>query len=244
VLDFVNHTTSTIWAVNKILRMVNGLDGFINPNTSLNEKYNIRRYNGPVSEKTTINYYGIGLSSIKHNGTDGDLYDPIPFVMRHEGQELDDNDKKCYRFIIKKTINGITYICYMLKKINNHNIRDEIFTVDIDGDGYELSLFNSNNSRILNPLPTVSCDKFVAKNLEYDISLSVTELQEIENCKHILGKDKDTIREVCLFSGIDKNDIEGKTEAEFVQAMYFIGINEGIGPKTCIELGGMETSGM
>lgn len=150
------------------------------PNTTLNKKYNcfpasdagsgnwinIPRdaNNNPISP--TIGYFGIGIRGFYNitaddeisplsqpyspKATEMDLYRPIPIRCVPKGYDLTATERSKYRIRTEMTVDGETYICYWLKKLefdSNLNI------VQIDGAGNESSYNIDDNVDNLTPVP-------------------------------------------------------------------------------------------
>ena len=208
-----------------------------NPNTMLNEKFNIRPEVRTVANtRPSIQYLGIGVGGIditepdpsgytysQHDATDPALFEQIPFIMVPSENDIPDAEKLKYRFRVTEIINEKEYVCYYLKVINNISLRKEFYrsvTYEIDnniGQG-ELSLFNTNTVSLLNPTPrrrsALDIDPAKASTVsavaKIPFTLTSNELDNIKNTLKIrYGENSGkTISEVALCSGIEQDGRE------------------------------------
>ena len=96
--------------------------------TTLNAKYNLF----PDRHPTTVpmlRYFGIGIRGYQNTdgnqgarpfnpkATDMDLYTPIPIRCVPATNDLTQTERQRYRMRVRKTYNGVEYICYYLKTI-------------------------------------------------------------------------------------------------------------------------------
>lgn len=150
------------------------------PNTTLNSKYscfapvessdgtwlNIPRdaNNSPVAP--TIGYFGIGIRGFYNitadddisplsqpyspKATDMDLYRPIPIRCIPKEYDLTAAERTKYRLRTEIPIDGNTYVCYWLKRLE---FDDDISITQIDGSGNETPYVIEDNIANLTPTP-------------------------------------------------------------------------------------------
>lgn len=226
---------------NMLLQYVRGQDIVLEPNTTMNEKYNILPTMGvPIGVLPKLMYLGVGIggigSDIKtgyHKYIHGTLYDSIPFLCRNINNDLTTTEASKYRFRVVKNINGIDYVFYYLKYIESiaDSVNTKIITKDVnDVAGGSVDRFTTDDPEILNPTPiSVSAQLDLTKTLYYyteckiPISLNQQEKDEMINAYHILTGLTNTpnIVEMCLYTGLDTVLQSGLTEAYAVRSGIF-----------------------
>lgn len=223
-----------------ILEHLRGIDIELEPNTTLNEKYNILpTMNVPTGVLPKLMYLGIGIDGIgtnvkvgTHKYIHGTLYDSIPFICRNINNDLTTVEASKYRMRVLKTIGGIDYAFYYLKHIES--IADTVNTKVItktagDTTGGAVSRFNTDDPEILSPTPEASNNLDLTKTLYYftegkiPLSLNQEEKDEIINAYHILTglNNIPNIVEMCLYTGLDTVLPNGLIEAYAVRSGVF-----------------------
>lgn len=231
--------SSYFWKM--ILEHVRGLDVVLEPNTTLNEKYNILpTMSVPSGVLPKLMYLGMGVdgvgTSVKtghHKYIHTALYDAIPFLCRTINNDLTTSEARKYRFRVLKTVNGIEYVFYYLKVIESiaDSVNTKVITKNVgDIAGGSVDRFNTNNPEILNPTPaSVSSELDLTKTLFYfteckiPISLNQEEKDEMIMAYQILTGLSviPNIVEMCLYSGLDTTLPSGLTEAYAVRSGIF-----------------------
>lgn len=243
----------------------------INSNTTLNEKFEIEidkelpNDTYPYLQYMAIGTGGVfindsldGLNISKHGPMDGALFEHIPFIIREPDKDLVPAQREKYRLRKEETINGAPYICYYLKELDNIRVEDNFYSVSTVNERSSMALYNTNNSKILNPEPRhtmkdhidVESNSYAAIVAKVDVSLSDDELEEInQNMIIMYGEDNTKyLSEIALCSGLDITTEETHLEAICVQTMFFVDIEfkvsdslkNNIAFNKAIELSGME----
>lgn len=224
-----------------ILEHARGMDVELEPNTTLNEKYNILpTMSVPSGLMPKLMYLGVGIDGVgegvkmgyhkyKHTG----LYNAIPFLCRKVNNDLTTIEASKYRFRVVKNINGVDYVFYYLKYIES--IADTVNTKTITKNAGDTSggvpfRFNTDDPEILSPTPDNTTDPVdLTKTLYYfteckiPISLNQEEKDEMVNAYHILTglSDIPNIVEMCLYTGLDTTLAGGLIEAYAVRSGIF-----------------------
>lgn len=224
-----------------VLEHVRGIDVVLEPNTTLNEKYNILpNMSVPSGVLPKLMYLGMGIGGIGnavkmgyHKYIHGTLYDSIPFICRLVSNDLTTTEASKYRLRVVKNINGTNYAFYYLKHLES--ISDSVNTKTIakntlDTTGGSVDRFNTDDPEILSPTPaSVSEQLDLTKSLYYfteckiPLSLNQQEKDEMINAYRILTGLSTTpnIVEMCLYSGLDTVLPNGLTEAYAVRSGVF-----------------------
>ena len=239
-------------------------------NTTLNDRFKVATDIAlPQGVYPTLKYLVIGVGGTptigggdtftysEHGSLDACLFDHIPFVMRPtSGPDLSDNDRRKYRFRVIETFNNIEYYCYYAKVLDSVDISNGIFLITTTNGNSTLKDFDVNTDAYIYPTPrsgnidpTASSDNtYATKVLKIKLSLTITELQELENSRNIIhGNNKTIVTEVGICSGYDTS-INGFQEATNAQVNYHIGldlntvslINDNIDFIRELEVGGQE----
>ena len=240
----IKNSQRTLYGLDLQMHALNGREYKPLPNTTLNEKFGILIDKNKVSGLglPTIKYYTIGVGGLnlidgidtysfsKHRPTDAGLFEHIPFVIRKTDNDLSPEDQLKYRFKKLETIKGVNYYCYYLKVINNEEMIDGLFQIDVMNSTPRLSKFNTNTDKLLNPIPRdptltmldTENTSYVTKVTKYPFILKSSELKEINNVLNILyGYDNTkNITEIGICTGIDFRTEDGKTEAIMTQISY------------------------
>lgn len=150
------------------------------PNTTLNKKYscflaqqvnsvwqNVPRDSNGKTIVPTIAYFGVGIrgyynitsddgisplsQAYRPKATDKDLYRPIPIRCVPKGYDLSAAERANYRMRTEMVVDGVTYICYYLKKVTLGSTLD---VVQVNSDGTETDYSVDGTTSGLNPTPT------------------------------------------------------------------------------------------
>ena len=213
-------------------------------NTTLNEKFSIYENetlpNGyPVLNcmtigigNTTINDTGL-LKLSEHQYYHGALFEHIPFVIRELSSDLTLEQQASYRLRKVTNINGIDYVLYYAKIIENTIYKDGIYRIDNNTalDVSTLDYFDTNISTILNPVPRDVTDyteldnvSFLAKSLKIEFALHENDMLELENVFNVLYGENKIISEIGLCTGYDVN-IGTYIESIATQINYFVDVS-------------------
>lgn len=235
----VNNSKSTVYY--RLLTLCKNFGKFYQPepNTTLNEKFDIYP-NIPIGEKyPIINYIGIGIGgsdvvydimkSSETLCTNVPLLKQVPFLIIEKNRDLTISERKNYRLRKEVVINNIEYVEYYLKVINS--ISDpQVFKVIKTGEqSTRLEPFNFNISSILNPEPLIKEDflavdtnTYIAVAANVTLSLTPTELRNIRDAIDIKygANTPKILTETGIFTGVEYTTVNG-TEALAVQPAFF-----------------------
>lgn len=216
-----------------------GLDVELEPNTTLNEKYNILpNMSVPSGVSPKLKYLGIGIDGVgvktgHHTYVHGTLYNTIPFLCRNVNNDLTTSEASKYRFRVLKNVNGVDYVFYYLKTLEviSTSVNTKTITKTAnDISGGVVDRFNTDDPEILSPTPSNTAGQVdLLKSIYYfteckiPISLNQEEKDEMINAYRILTGSPDTpnIIEMCLYTGLDTTLSSGLTEAYAVRSGIF-----------------------
>lgn len=224
-----------------VLEHLRGLDVELEPNTTLNEKYNILpTMSIPTNVLPKLKYLGVGINGVGENVKTGHhkyihsgLYEQIPFLCRNTNNDLTTTEASKYRFRLVKNINGTDYVFYYLKFIDSlsDSVNTKTITKNVgDISGGTVDIFNTDDPEILSPTPTSINDVLdLTKTLYYfteckiAITLNQQEKDEMINAYQILTglTNIPNIVEMCLYTGLDTVLESGLTEAYGVRSGVF-----------------------
>jgi hypothetical protein len=238
------------------------------PNTTLNEKYNILlEYEVPSTSFPTIGWYGIGTGGLnvingdngykysKHSPVDAALFNQIPFLMVELDNDISAADRENYRIRTEEVFNEVTYACYYLKKIPEFDLRDYFYKILSVDDRDELSVFSTDTDKLLNPVPVtrsvdvldVDSSTYVTKLAKLTFSLTNAEIKSITEVMSLRGLSETTIAEIAICMGVEAT---GLTYPELVNTQIAIHVEVDLdlsahiinstSIKRAIELGGTE----
>jgi hypothetical protein len=198
------------------------------PHSTLNEKFSIQ--NGVVASSgvsPSLGYWAIGNGGSsftqgtngltipvpnQHVGTDGGLFNHIPFVLRLLTNDLNSGQQANYRLRTIVTINGLQYAAYYLKKIPLDGAVINANLVSIVDGVKTVTAFTPTTDN-LNPTPptldpgvNLSSANYVQASCAIALTLDVDDVTEILNaCTIIYGSaNYAIISEIGLVSGVDK----------------------------------------
>jgi len=192
-------------------------------NTTLNDKFNVDTEHKTGTHKSLYLGIGIGgnnpvlvggISMETYEGQVGSLRNMIPWVVKPLTTDLDSDEQLKYKLRVEKDISGVRHACYYLKVIPETSVSVSIDTLTRASSGsteYKRSDFDTNDSSILNPgtVPVETLDEKMEKLLTvrctYNIVISKSEIEEIQNSYKLLISSTDTciINELGLFSGVE-----------------------------------------
>lgn len=261
-------TQRSLYNVDLHLAMLTGHDYICLPNTTLNEKLNIKpTAKVPSGRYPTLQYIGIGIGGAtslnqspgfinsEHSPIDGCLFEHIPFVVKELNDDLNNNDRLKYRMRKEEILpNGKTYACYYLKVIPTIDYDSKFYTITTrEGISY-IKQLDMNNPEILNPKPKTRVLKYdeleetelITKLCKFKFTLDAKEKKELENVYKLLGIENQ-LTEIGLFTGLDVDDGRFK-EATCCQMMFSFDVkldmtyelNQLATMEKYIELGGTE----
>lgn len=224
-----------------ILEHARGMDIELEPNTTLNEKYNILpTMSVPSGVMPKLMYLGMGIGGVGdgvktgyHKYIHGTLYDSIPFLCRLATNDLTTSEASKYRFRVTRNIDNTEYVFYYLKHIESISDSINTKTLTKTGDGISggsVDRFNTDDPEILSPTPdSISTELDINKIVYYlteckiPLSLNQEEKDEIINAYQILNgvTTIPNIVEMCLYTGLDTVLPNGLTEAYAVRSGVF-----------------------
>lgn len=212
--------------------------------TTLNHKYNNFADVLPA-QSPKIAYFGIGVKGFKNLDDDTlaapykpsasnlDLYQPIPFRIVPVTDDLLPAERINYRMRILKSIGGVDYWCYYLKRLTILDNQVKIIETDITtGAETEVANLDSNN---LYPTPTdTSAEGTVTANTKVSVALTanmqITGEEVIEAVNVLFAGNllKAVVSEIGIYTGMDQsvtaNDGQGGSiaidEAIYTQLAY------------------------
>ena len=252
------------WLLKNLLEYLSDKDVVIEKNTTLNEKYDILAdMIVPSNTLPKLKYFGIGKGGMGtpvkmgyHETIDGSAFETLPFLCRRLENDLAPLERVKYRFRKEQTIDGIAYVFYYLRVVDNNADLINIKTIDKEStDTGEVGMFDTNNPAILNPVPRITNPLDLTKSrfyiVENNISFSFTqeEKDEVVNAYRILytATDIPNITEMVLYTGLDTTLPDNSLEAYVVRTAFFLAIPYEIQPllsiagvtQRYINLGGM-----
>ena len=242
-------------------------------NTTLNEKFGVYVNDSiPVGQWPIISAYAIGIGGNKtvdvageynyseHGPLDAALFQHIPFIIREASQDLTATERAKYRMRVIEKINNREYIAYYLKNISAPELKEGFHVIrtqkyDTNEDSTIMNNLDTTNKSYLNPKPML---KKLTYNNKYDLqyitklskltfSLTIPEMEELENVFKIKDLDTNTITELAICSGVDKDVTYGK-ELISAQIYFHLGVTYDITQQLLINkqliqsinLGGLE----
>lgn len=227
----------TSWLMKSMQEFMFGLPVTIEKNTTLNEKFNILpdMLSVPVGTFPKISYFGLGIggtgSPVKmgyHSTIDGAMFDQIPLIARRLDNDLSIQERNQYRFRVERLINGVPYVFYYLRKLEELSdlINIKVITKLGETNSSAVGMFDTNDPLILNPIANITDPNSTAKSrfyiIENNISFTFTQedKDEIVNAYKLAysANDIPNITEMCMFSGLDTVLQDGTTEAYAVRS--------------------------
>ncbi len=239
------------------------------PNTTLNESYSVNPIDNSEEIYPTIKYFTIGLpitsivdetivniDNIRHKPKDGNLFLPVPFVIRRADDDLSEDEREKYRLRTVRVFNSIEYICYYLKLLDDYLDNGKILSVTVTDEDHDVKVFSGNDAEVLNPIPTEFNYVDVNSSRDYlvyvkktKINLCISELEEIKTAiETIYGNETPSrLGEIALVTGRDTIS-NGDIEVIDSQIAYYIDSGENLNEllssnvslTEVIDVGGME----
>ncbi len=213
-------------------------------NTTLNHKYNVQPDVLP-STPPKLGYFGIGVKGFKNlddntlsapykpSASNLDLFEPIPFRVVPITDDIIPTERLNYRIRTLKSINGVDYWCYYLKKLSILDNRVKIIQTDIlTGEETEIEELDSNN---LYPTPTdtsaegtTTSTSKISVALTANLQITGTEVLEAINVMYGGNLLKSVVSELGIYTGLDQlitaSDGQGGviniTESIYTQLAY------------------------
>lgn len=233
-------TQRSLYNVDLHLAMLTGHNYICLPNTTLNEKLNIKpEITVPAGQYPTLQYIGIGIGGTpslnqtqgfinsEHSPLDGCLFEHIPFIAKELDHDLNTTDRLNYR-MRKEVImpNGNTYACYYLKVIPSIDYDSKFHIITTKDNINYIKQLDMNTPDILNPKPKnrqipyqdLEYTELVTKLCKFKFELNSKDKEELSNVYKLLGLDAQ-LTEIGLFTGIDIKDGLYK-EATCCQLMF------------------------
>lgn len=243
-------------------------------NTTLNELFNVATgITIPDGKYPYLNLLVIGVGGLQniddentfkysqHSPIDGALFDHIPFIARLTSADLTASEKSSYRLRTVTTgPDGKDYAVYYGKVLPSPDVKQIFYSIKTIADDVKvtsptLTALDLNRQNILKPKQnTRSVSYKTANNIEYitklnklELSLTVTDLEEIKNACYVTKKDSNIITEMGLCTSYDIN-YNGYTEAVYTQIGFHMGVSfdianliaNNIRIQKSIEIGGLE----
>lgn len=227
----------TSWLMKSMQEFMFGLPVTIEKNTTLNEKFNILpdMLSVPVGVFPKISYFGLGIGGTGnpvrmgyHSTIDSAMFEQIPLIARRLVNDLSAQERAPYRFRVERLVNGVPYVFYYLRRMEELSDVVNIKTINKIGETNTsvVGMFDTNNPLILNPVPSIIDPNTPNKSrfyiVENNISFTFTQedKNEIINAYKLAYPSNEipSISEFCLFSGLDTTLADGTTEAYAVRA--------------------------
>jgi hypothetical protein len=211
-------------------------------NSTLNERFGIQAGVLPATGNPPhCGYYSLGNGGhtftvgadgipkpepIQHRATDAAAFKPLPFVMRLPANDLDPVTRAQYALRRFEVWNGVTYVCYYMKRINFTGVTVNLQYKTVDSSGNVTTTAFVPDSSNLNPTPpaisstgvNLTTGDYVAADARLDLSLAAFDCNELLNVAQIMYGDPDAaiVSEVLLCSGVDQNvTVPGSGNATF-----------------------------
>jgi hypothetical protein len=224
----MEQTTRTAWGAYLQTCLLLDLPYVMQPDTTLNEKFNIQSGVAPaVGVTPSQRYYCIGNGGhdmvvgangisapvpLQHEATDASLFNHLPFIMRPVTSDLTPSVQAQYALRLVQTYGGVAYASYYLRRINFTNVAAQIQMNTVVSGVTTTTPYVANTAN-LNPtapavangsVNTVSGDFLTAAAI-LGLSFSQQDAAELVNCANIIYGDPRyaIISEVGLVSGVD-----------------------------------------
>lgn len=237
----------TLYGVSLSLAQMLGKEYVIRDNTTLNQLLDIYPTEGLLQGQYPLLQYfciGTGGNSIvdgvdiypysNHSPLDAGLFNMVPLVLRETTNDLTAIEAKKYRLKKIIRVDGVDYIAYYLRKINNDtevDFKENFYQISRRGNSDTIDILNLDSRDVLHPKPISKLGKIISNNSSYVtklakviLQLNNSEVQELKNSLDILKANKN-LTEIGLVGGIDKSFPTGETEAICTQILYHVGMN-------------------
>ena len=228
----------TAYFMKSFIEYVHGIPVVMDANTTLNEKYEVMMNKTLLrGSMPKIEYFGVGIGGVGspktayHHGLDGDLFEPIPLIARDLINDLPTEERSKYRMRVEKTIDGVDYVMYYLRAIDDDVEKIAIKKLEKSEDEpsrSKVTPLDLNTAELLNPVARendeldMSTSKFYLLESGLSFSFTETEKAELISAYRLVKGTTDTpeISEICMYSGMDSYE-EGEVEAYAVRSAYF-----------------------
>lgn len=199
------------------------------PNTTLNERFGISAGVSLNSkEYPYANFWCVGvgghrltaaangmpkISPIKHNPSDSGLYQPMPFVLRLESNDLSSSERNKYYLRRKEVRNGQNYYAYYGQKLDVSATTIEYFKVTVQN-GVTTTLPFIPTADDLEPTapiitsdqltPTLADGNYVMVRATTDIIFTEQDVAEYQNAVNIILGDPElaVISEIGIYAAV------------------------------------------
>ena len=224
------------WLMKSFQEFLTNKEVTIEKNTTLNEKFNILpdMLSVPEGAFPKLNYFGLGIGGVGtpvkmgyHSTIHGAMFEQIPLIARRLDNDLVLSEKSKYRFRLEKLIDGVIYVFYFLRKMDENSDLVNLKTITRIGETNTsvVAVFDTNTPEILSPTPNIIDPNTTNKSrfyiVENNISFTFTQedKNEIINAYRLYFQAGDIpkITEITLFTGLDATLQDGSTEAYVVR---------------------------
>lgn len=205
------------------------LPTIINPNTTLNQKFDIQN-NIALAENDipAANYYAIGNgghdyaigvdgaklpSPIMHKVRSAALYNHLPFILRTPNNDITNTQRNSYRLRKNVVIGGNQYIAYYLRTIDKSSTESSLQLREVV-DGVVTSTPFEHILSDLSPTPpdidnegnNTTTGNYISATARIVFSMNDFDIEELLNVANIIYNDDRyaIISEVAICSGVDK----------------------------------------
>lgn len=218
-------------------------------NTTLNEKFGVEvNTTIPNGQWPIISAFAIGVGGYKtidaskeynyseHSPLDAALFQHVPFVMKKISEDLTPGERSKYRMRCVENVNNIEYVCYYLKTISTPELKQGFHVIKTISDNISvssttMSLLDTTDKSFLSPTPidkkltfeNKDNIKYVTKLNKLTFSLSVSEMEELENVFKLRNINTNSITELAICSGVEKDVSYGK-ELIATQIYFHLGV--------------------
>jgi len=232
------HISKTIIGVKNELLTITGTTHTPQLTTTLNHKYGVQAATPPTT-KPIIAYFGIGVNGFRNINDSNlsqpyipsmenlDLYGPIPFRCVPIEEDLTPEERTNYRMRVRRTLGGLDYWCYYLKKITFLDTDVQLTRTDpvtLEETPY---VIDPNN---LTPVPVIpqSDGIIVVEGSEVNVTLAatlhITGAEVLESVGVIYNDARRAVvSEIGIYTGEDKT-VTGLTHTganmNYVEAIY------------------------
>nr|DAQ55487.1 MAG TPA: hypothetical protein [Caudoviricetes sp.] len=231
-------TKTLMWMLNSTQSAVNAEYQFV-PQSTINFKYqNFHQEHNQIVP--ILLYFGLGLNGFYNTDDTNkgkpyvpkakelDLYQPIPIRCVPVDQDLTKAERANYRMRVRRTVNGLDYYCYYLKKITPLDTTVKILQTDPDTQittDYEISASD------LTPVPVKPTTSGVQNgiitevNVSFRIELNWLGKEVLEAIEVLYDGDMTMakISEIGIYSGEDRA-VQGydsnNAEFTYTEAIY------------------------
>lgn len=183
------------------------------------------------SEYPTIKYLAIGRGAhrvvlsdnqfdiVKHRCSDATPFEPIPWLVRPLGQDIDDATRANYRLRVVRDIGGNPYVCYYLRVIDLNATTPTVDVITVQDGEIASSVaydFAAEESAMQDPIPPTQSNlqanlingRHIRVSSTVTITMDENDINEIiEACELIYGSvNYATISEFGVVQGVDYNN--------------------------------------